>query len=89
MVCFGLLDVRSVPRTEVRGLSNTSTSTNLKDNPEEIVRTYKIRWRIGTYHRDIKQNFGFAKIYLRKTEIFVPLEYAQNQNMKLKMLNIF
>jgi len=46
-------------------------STNPNDNPEEIVRTYKIRWRIETYHRDIKQNLGFAKTYLRKRESIV------------------
>lgn len=46
-------------------------STNPDDNPEEIVRTYKIRWRIETYHRDIKQNLGFAKTYLRKRESIV------------------
>lgn len=46
-------------------------STKPDDNPEEIVRTYKIRWRIETYHRDIKQNLGFAKTYLRKRESIV------------------
>jgi hypothetical protein len=46
-------------------------STNPDDNPEEIVRAYKIRWRIETYHRDIKQNLGFAKTYLRKRESIV------------------
>lgn len=46
-------------------------STNPDDSPEEIVHTYKIRWRIETYHRDIKQNLGFAKTYLRKRESIV------------------
>lgn len=57
-------------------------STNLRDGPEEIIRTYKIRWCIETYHRDIKQNFGFAEVYLRRREsivrytIFVSMAYA-------------
>lgn len=57
-------------------------STNTKDTVEEILRTYKIRWRIETYHRDIKQNLGFAKAFFRKKEgivrhaIFVAIAYA-------------
>ena len=57
-------------------------STNLKDTVEEILKTYKIRWRIETYHRDIKQNLGFAKAFFRKKEgivrhaIFVAIAYA-------------
>jgi len=43
-------------------------STNLNDSLEEVICTYKIRWYIETYHRDIKQNLGFAKVFLRKKE---------------------
>jgi len=41
-------------------------STDQKDTPKRIILTYKIRWRIETFHRDIKQNLGFAKAYFRK-----------------------
>lgn len=57
-------------------------STNPSDNIEEVLRTYKIRWNIETYHRDIKQNLGFAKAFFRKKEgivrhaIFVAITYA-------------
>lgn len=57
-------------------------STNTKDKFEEILKIYKIRWRIETYHRDIKQNLGFAKGFFRKKEgivrhaIFVAVAYA-------------
>ena len=57
-------------------------STDLKDTDEKILQTYKIRWRIETYHRDIKQNLGFAKAFFRKKEgivrhaIFVAIAYA-------------
>jgi hypothetical protein len=57
-------------------------STNSNDSPEEIIRAYKIRWYIETYHRDIKQNLGFADAYLRKREgivrhaILVAISYA-------------
>lgn len=57
-------------------------STNLKDTVEDVIKTYKIRWHIETYHRDIKQNFGFAKAFFRKKEgivrhaIFVAVAYA-------------
>lgn len=57
-------------------------STNQDDTPEEIISTYKIRWNIETYHRDIKQNLGFAKVFLWKKEgivrhsILVSIAYA-------------
>jgi hypothetical protein len=57
-------------------------STSSDDSPEDIIRAYKIRWRIETYHRDMKQNLGFANIYLRKREsivrytILVTIAYA-------------
>lgn len=57
-------------------------STNIHDTPVQIIRQYSIRWCIETYHRDIKQNLGFAKAHLRKAEgivrhaIFVSLAYA-------------
>lgn len=57
-------------------------STNLKDTVEDVIKTYKIRWHIETYHRDIKQNLGFAKAFFRKKEgivrhaIFIAIAYA-------------
>ena len=57
-------------------------STNVADSAEEIIRTYKIRWKIETYHRDIKQNLGFAKVFFTRREgivrhaIFVSIAYA-------------
>ena len=57
-------------------------STNKKDNVVGIIRMYRIRWFIETYHRDIKQNLGFAKVFLRKKEgivrhaIFASIAYA-------------
>lgn len=57
-------------------------STTIKDTPVKIIRTYKTRWFIETYHRDIKQNLGFAKLFVRKKEgivrhaIFCSLAYA-------------
>lgn len=57
-------------------------STRILDSPEEIIRIYSIRWCIEVYHRDIKQNLGFADAYVRKKEgiarhaIFVTLAYA-------------
>ncbi|MBI2672438.1 transposase [Candidatus Woesearchaeota archaeon] len=57
-------------------------STDIKNRDGEILQAYKIRWRIETYHRDIKQNLGFAKVFFRKKEgivrhaIFVAIAYA-------------
>jgi hypothetical protein len=57
-------------------------STNVQDTPVEIIRHYKIRWSIETYHFDIKQNLGFAKAFFRKKEgivrhaIFSTIAYA-------------
>lgn len=57
-------------------------STNQNDRPEDIISTYKIRWNIETYHRDIKQNLGFAEVYLWKKEgivrhsVFASIAYA-------------
>ncbi len=57
-------------------------STNTENTALEIICTYRIRWHIETYHRDIKQNLGFAKAFLRKKEgivrhaVFVSLAYA-------------
>jgi SRSO17 transposase len=57
-------------------------STNPSDTSEEIIRTYKIRWCIETYHRDIKQNLGFASAFFRRENgivrhaIFVAIAYA-------------
>lgn len=46
-------------------------STNTKDTAEEVLKTYKIRWHIETYHRDIKQNLGFAKVFFVNKEAIV------------------
>lgn len=43
-------------------------STNLDDSPEEIICAYKLRWKIETYHRDIKQNLGFATVFFTRRE---------------------
>ena len=43
-------------------------STNINDSVEEIIRTYKHRWKIETYHRDIKQNLGFATVFFARRE---------------------
>ena len=57
-------------------------STNTQDTPVQIIRHYRIRWCIETYHRDIKQNLGFAAAFFRKKEgivrhaIFSTLAYA-------------
>jgi len=57
-------------------------STEKKDTPAQIIRRYEQRWVIETYHWDIKQNLGFAKLFLRKKEgivrhsIFVTIAYA-------------
>jgi hypothetical protein len=64
-------------------------STNAQDTPVQIIRHYRIRWCIETYHRDIKQNLGFAAAFFRKKEgivrhaIFSTLAYAA---LKLFML---
>lgn len=36
------------------------------DSIIDIIRTYNLRWIIETFHRDIKQNLGFNKCFLRK-----------------------
>lgn len=57
-------------------------STRVEDSPQEVMRIYSIRWCIEVYHRDIKQNLGFADAYVRKKEgivshaILVALAYA-------------
>ena len=57
-------------------------STDAQDTPVQIIRHYNIRWHIETYHRDIKQNLGFATAFFRKKEgivrhaIFSTLAYA-------------
>lgn len=57
-------------------------STDAQDTPVQIIRHYKIRWSIETYHFDIKQNLGFAKAFFRKKEgivrhaIFSTIAYA-------------
>ena len=43
-------------------------STKKSDTPSEIIRYYETRWVIETYHWDIKQHLGFAKLFLRKKE---------------------
>lgn len=57
-------------------------STDAQDTPVQIIRHYKIRWSIETYHFDIKQNLGFARAFFRKKEgivrhaIFSTIAYA-------------
>jgi len=57
-------------------------STNINDSPEEIISTYKIRWNIETFHRDMKQNLGFASAFFRngsgivRHSIFVVLAFV-------------
>jgi len=57
-------------------------STNINDSPEEIINTYKLRWKIETFHRDMKQNLGFASAFFRKESgivrhsVFVILAFA-------------
>lgn len=46
-------------------------STNKNDTIIEIIREYTLRWFIETYHRDIKQNLGFGKVFMRKKEAIV------------------
>ena len=64
-------------------------STNRKLNVSQIIRLYSKRWAIETFHRDIKQNLGFAKAFIRnktaivRHSIFVVLAYAV---LKLFML---
>jgi len=64
-------------------------STKAQETPVQIIRHYSIRWCIETYHRDIKQNLGFAAAFFRKKEgivrhaIFTTLAYAV---LKLFML---
>lgn len=43
-------------------------SSNLQNSPEDIIQAYKLRWRIETYHRDMKQNLGFATVFFRRRE---------------------
>ena len=57
-------------------------STDIDDSPEKIINTYKLRWNIETFHRDMKQNLGFASAFFRKESgivrhsIFVILAFA-------------
>jgi DDE family transposase len=41
-------------------------SSKQNDSIVKIIRTYNLRWAIETFHRDIKQNLGFNKCFLRK-----------------------
>ena len=55
----------------------------------QVIRHYSVRWCIETYHRDIKQNLGFATAFFRKKKgtvrhtIFSTLAYSV---LKLFML---
>ncbi|MBU0466944.1 MAG: transposase [Nanoarchaeota archaeon] len=62
-------------------------STNQEDTVEEIIRAYKIRWCIETYHRDIKQNLGFAKVFFRRREGIV--RHAILASMTYAVLGLF
>lgn len=56
-------------------------STSIDDTPVKILRLYSLRWHIETFHRDIKQNLGFDKAFLRLKEgivrhaIYVAIAY--------------
>ncbi|MBM3233074.1 transposase [Candidatus Pacearchaeota archaeon] len=43
-------------------------STNIDNDAAEIISAYKLRWKIETYHRDIKQNLGFATVFFARRE---------------------
>ena len=57
-------------------------STNISDSVSDIINIYKFRWKIETYHRDIKQNLGFATVFFTRREgiishaIFASMTYA-------------
>ena len=57
-------------------------SAHAQDTPVQIIRHYRIRWNIETYHINIKQNLGFATAFFRRKEgivrqaIFSTLAYA-------------
>lgn len=57
-------------------------STNVNDSPKKIISTYKLRWNIETFHRDMKQNLGFASAFFRRESgivrhsVFVILAFA-------------
>ena len=46
-------------------------STDKNDTIVNIIREYSYRWNIETFHRDIKQNLGFASCMARKKEVIV------------------
>ncbi len=46
-------------------------NTNKKDTVIQTIRAYALRWLIETYHRDIKQNLGFASNQGRKSSRIV------------------
>lgn len=62
-------------------------STCVEDTSVQIVRTYRIRWFIETYHRDMKQNLGFAKVFVRKREGIV--RHAILSSLAYAVLRLF
>jgi hypothetical protein len=82
----GIPFVKMITAKEKEGKKYAKTrffiSTKKDDTPAVIVRYYGTRWIIETYHWDIKQNLGFAKLFLRKKEgivrhsIFCTIAYA-------------
>jgi len=62
-------------------------STNTQDTAENIIRIYKIRWKIETYHRDIKQNLSFAKVFFTRREGIV--RHAILASMTYAVLSLF
>jgi SRSO17 transposase len=62
-------------------------STNITDTIEEIICTYKLRWKIETYHRDIKQNLGFATVFFARREGII--RHAILASITYAVLNLF
>lgn len=62
-------------------------STHVKDSPKEIIRAYKHRWKIETYHRDIKQNLGFATVFFTRREGII--RHAILASMTYAVLSLF
>jgi SRSO17 transposase len=62
-------------------------STNLQDSPEDIIQAYKLRWKIETYHRDMKQNLGFATVFFRRREGII--RHAILAAIAYAVLNLF
>lgn len=62
-------------------------STNILDSVSDIINIYKFRWKIETYHRDIKQNLGFAKVFFTRREGII--RHAILASMTYAVLSLF